>query len=74
LLLGDAGRIPPGAEADLAAIALFIAEHSPERALAFVAKLRTRCRILSTAPEAGRPRPDLAPRRHSLVERPYIIL
>lgn len=64
----------PEAEADLTAIALFIAEHSVERAYAFVQRLRARCRILEKSPLAGRPRPELGKDLRSLFERPYVLI
>ena len=64
----------PEAEADLAAIALFIAEHSVERARTFVQRLRTRCNILATSPLAGRPRLELGEGLRSLFERPYVLI
>lgn len=64
----------PEAEADLAAIGVFIAEHSEERALKLTQRLRARCRILETSPMAGRPRPDLGEGLRSLFERPYVLI
>jgi toxin ParE1/3/4 len=64
----------PEAEADLIAIALFIGEHSPQRAIEFLARLRQRCAMLEQLPHAGRPREELGAGLRSLVERPYIIL
>lgn len=63
----------PEAEADLASIAMFLAERSVSRAKALVARLRSRCDVLRTSPMAGRPRDEIAPGLRSLVERPYII-
>lgn len=53
----------PEAESDLVAIALFISEHSQQRAIEFLARLRQR-----------RPREELGAGVRSLVERPYVIL
>jgi toxin ParE1/3/4 len=64
----------PEAEADLTAIALFIAEHSVERAQAFVHRLRKRCSVLETSPLAGRARPELGVDLRSLFERPYVLI
>lgn len=62
------------AKADLAAISLFIAEHSVRRAKAFVKRLRDRCRILENHPTSGRPRPELGEGLRSLYERPYLVI
>lgn len=43
--------ISAAAEADLEAIADWIAQHSPLRALSFVQELRQECRSLADAPE-----------------------
>lgn len=51
----------PEAEADLVAIALYIAADDPERALTFVAELEARCAGMLEFPDTGRPRPELAP-------------
>jgi len=64
----------PEANADLAAIALFIAEHSVTRAGTFVKRLRDRCRVLESHPHAGRPRPELGDGVKSLFERPYVLI
>jgi toxin ParE1/3/4 len=64
----------PEANADLAAIALTIAEHSVSRAKQFVKRLRDRCSILAQHPEAGRLRPELGEGIRALFERPYLLL
>jgi toxin ParE1/3/4 len=64
----------PAAEADLAAISLFIAEHSVKRARAFVQRLREKARILESSPLAGRARPELGPDLRGLLERPYLLI
>ena len=64
----------PEAEADLAAIALFIAEHSVKRAKSFVLRLRERCSVLEAHPQIGRPRPELGDGLRSLVESPYLLI
>lgn len=64
----------PEALADLAAIALYVAEHSVARANDLIDRLRERCNILEKHPEAGRRRDELAPGIRSLFERPYLIL
>lgn len=48
------------AEADLDGIFDYIALDNPERAIAFVRRIRLRCEGLSDYPEVGRPRADLA--------------
>jgi|CXWL01.1.fsa_nt_gi toxin ParE1/3/4 len=63
----------PEAEIDLAAIALHVAQSSPERARALVARLRHRTLTLITLPRAGRPRPEFGADLRSLVERPYVL-
>ena len=63
----------PEAENDLAAIALYVAQSSPERARAVVHGLRRRTQILLTLPLAGRPRPEFGADLRSLVERPYVL-
>lgn len=64
----------PEAESDLVAIALFISEHSQQRAIEFLARLRQRCAILEQHLHAGRPREELGAGVRSLVERTYVIL
>lgn len=64
----------PEAEADLTAIALYVAQHSPARAHALIDRLRKRCTMLETHPHAGRPRPELGDGLRSLVERPYVLI
>lgn len=64
----------PEAEADLLAIALYIAEDSPERARRFTQRLRERCERLADHPHLGRPRPELGDDLRSLSERPYVLL
>jgi toxin ParE1/3/4 len=56
------------------AIALFISEHSQQRAMEFLDRLRQRCAILEQRPYAGRPREELGAGLRSLIERPYVIL
>ncbi len=64
----------PGAEADLIAIAAFVAQFNVEAALRLVRRLRDRCQILETHFEAGRPRPELGEALRSLAEPPYVIV
>lgn len=64
----------PAAEADLLAIAAYIAEHDPARARKLVARLRERCNRLSDRPHLGRPRPELGEDVRGLWEKPYLML
>ncbi|MGF9694836.1 type II toxin-antitoxin system RelE/ParE family toxin [Rhizobium sp. 0TCS1.26] len=61
----------PVAEADLEQIYHFIAADSPQRAIAFVRRIRSFCDDLEAMPERGRSRNDLAPgvRTHVLKRR-----
>lgn len=49
------------AEGDLADIADYIATSSPERAMSFIARLRTRCMRIGDFPLAMPLRPEIAP-------------
>jgi len=64
----------PAAEADLLAIAAFIAEDDAERALKLVGRLRTRCLSLGAHPKLGRPRPEFGEGIRGLWEKPYLAL
>lgn len=64
----------PEAEADLTAIAVYVAQDSVDAALGLVDRLRRRCEILRTMPNAGPLRPDLGDGIRALSERPYVIL
>jgi toxin ParE1/3/4 len=64
----------PDAEADLLAIALYVAESNTEAAMSLVRRLRERCEILAAHPYAGRSRPELGAGIRSLGEYPYVIL
>lgn len=64
----------PEAEADLTAIALYVAQDSPSRALTLVARLRKRSAMLEAHPEAGRLRPELGEGLRSLSARPYVLI
>ena len=61
------------AEADLNAIALFIAEDSPDRALNFVAELRERCTEIVDFPEAFRLREEFGVGVRVAPYRKYLI-
>lgn len=67
-------RLRPTAEADLEAIALFIAEDSPRRALGFVRSLRARCERLGRFPLAAPLRRELGEGVRVAVFRRYLIL
>lgn len=60
----------PAAEADLLAIAAYIAENDPDRARKFIARLRQRCERLGARPNLGRLRPELGDDIRSLWEKP----
>jgi toxin ParE1/3/4 len=64
----------PMAEADLLAIAQYIAENDPGLALTFVERLRARCLSLGKHPELGRPRPEFGVDIRGLWEKPYVAL
>jgi toxin ParE1/3/4 len=64
----------PAAEADLLAIAAYIAEHDPDRALSFVGRLREHCAALGAHPELGRPRSEFGEGVRGLWEKPYVLL
>jgi toxin ParE1/3/4 len=64
----------PLAEADLEAIADFIAKDNPSRALTFVEELRSRCEKIGRSPEAARAFPALAPNARIVPHRRYVIL
>ncbi len=51
----------PEAVADLESLYDYIAPDSPERAIAFIRRIRSRCESLSQLPKAGRARDDLRP-------------
>jgi toxin ParE1/3/4 len=62
----------PAAEADLLAIAMFIGEEGPERAMMIVARLRSRCLSLGAHPEMGRLRPEFGQGIRGLWGKPYL--
>jgi toxin ParE1/3/4 len=51
----------PEALADLESLYEYIAADNPERAIAFIRRIRGRCESLSRLPKAGRARDDLRP-------------
>jgi toxin ParE1/3/4 len=64
----------PFADADLEAIYQFISSDSPDRAIAFVRRIRGFCNTLETMPFRGRDRSDLAGGVRTLVfERRVVV-
>jgi toxin ParE1/3/4 len=64
----------PGAESDLDALDDYIAQDSPERAFAFIQRIRGACDTLRQFPESGRARDDLSPGLRTLAfERRVVI-
>ena len=61
------------AEADLTAIALYIADDNPTRALSFVAELRERCAEIAGHPDAFRLREEYGRGIRVAVYRRYLI-
>jgi toxin ParE1/3/4 len=51
----------PQAEEDLKSIYEYIAQDSPQSAIAYLRRLRAQCEALSELPNRGRSRDDLAP-------------
>ncbi len=62
------------AQADIEAIADFIAEDNPIQAVRFVAALRVRCMALAIHPFQGRPIPEVGDGVRCLVFRSYLVL
>lgn len=67
-------RLNPAAEADLEAIADYIARDNPDRALSFVRELRAHCAGIGDAPKAHAPRPDLGRAVRCRPHGSYLIL
>lgn len=67
-------RLSPAAEADLEAIAAYIAADNPERALSFVRELRAHCDGIGDAPKAHILRPDLGQAVRGCPHGNYLIL
>jgi len=63
----------PAAEADLLAIADYIAADDPRRALSFVEELEASCAGLVDFPRSGRARDELAPGLRSKPHGRYVI-
>jgi toxin ParE1/3/4 len=66
-------RLSPKADAELTAIAEYIAHDSPLRAKKVVDEVRQRCGELKTLPLRGRKRPEFAPGVRSFVVRPFVV-
>ena len=63
----------PEARADLRAIALYIAEDNPSRAVSFVAELKEKASYAAARPATYRERSDIAPGLHAIVHGRYLI-
>ena len=63
----------PKAEADLAAIADWIAEDNPSRAISFIREIRDRCDQVAEFPKAFPERAELGPGIRMSVHRDYLI-
>ncbi|RRD44813.1 type II toxin-antitoxin system RelE/ParE family toxin [Comamonadaceae bacterium OH3737_COT-264] len=63
----------PLAEQDLEAIADYIANDNPTRALSFVRELRARCQRIAASPVSYRLRPELSDGIRSCVHGRYVI-
>ena len=66
-------HISPLAEQDLEAIADFIAQDNPHRALTFITELRNQCARIAASPKACRPRPELGMDIRSFAYGNYVI-
>ena len=64
--------LTPAAEADLDAIAIYVAERNPTAAIALLDDFERRWELLATQPYSGRSRHDVAPELRSLVMRSYV--
>ena len=64
----------PNAKSDLEQIGDYIARDNPDAAIAFVGRLRDRCRQIAQFPGIGRRRSDLMSGYRSLAEGQYVIL
>jgi toxin ParE1/3/4 len=61
------------AVADLDAIAAYIAQDNPARALSFVAEIETACRVWAETPLAGRGRSEIAEGLRSFPFGNYVV-
>jgi len=67
-------RLRPAAEADLADIALHIAQDNPHAARAWLNDMLRHCRNLGDMPSLGVARPDIRPELRMLAAGNYLIL
>ena len=67
-------RYTPAARDDLQAIADYIGQDSPRRALSFVGELREHCRTLAAQPRLHRLREEFGPDVRGVVHGAYLIL
>lgn len=67
-------RLRPEAEADIEAIALYIAEDSPSAALRWYAEIHAHCHRIADMPEIGVARPHIRPGLRTFPVGNYLIL
>jgi toxin ParE1/3/4 len=67
-------RLTPRAEADITAIALYIAEDNPTAAVRWYDDMLRHCRNIGEAPELGIARPDVRPDLRTFPTGNYMIL
>jgi len=67
-------RLRPEAEADIAAVTLYIAEHNPRAAQAWYNDTLHHCRQLGQMPGMGVARPDVRPNLRTFPVGNYLIL
>tara|TARA_R110002020_G_scaffold37828_18_gene114031 strand:+ start:2137 stop:2424 length:288 start_codon:yes stop_codon:yes gene_type:complete len=67
-------KLTPAAEADIAGIALHIAEHNPSAALRWYDEILRHCRNLGEMPEMGVARPHVRPDLRTFPAGNYLIL
>lgn len=67
-------RLTPRAEADITAIALYIAEDDPAAAARWYGEMLRHCRNLGEAPELGVARPEVRPDLRTFPAGNYMIL
>lgn len=65
--------ISPLAEQDMEAIGDYIAQDNPQRALTFIAELRSQCAKIAALPKACRSRPELGEDIRSFAYGNYVI-
>ncbi|MEO5759519.1 MAG: type II toxin-antitoxin system RelE/ParE family toxin [Mesorhizobium sp.] len=67
-------RLRPEAEADIEAIALYIAEDSPSAALRWYEEIHAQCRRIADMPGMGIARPEVRPGLRTFSAGNYLIL